>query len=102
MYLLPQIIAWLVALAWLARAAGAIRGIPKIPNLIKPAHDLAPPGSPSITVIVPARNEAVNVKACLESLLAQDYEHLRIIAVDDRSDDQTGAIMDSLACSRLE
>ncbi len=101
MHLLPQIVAWLVALAWLTRAAGALRGIPKIPNLIKPAHDLAPTGSPSITVVVPARNEAANVRACLESLLAQDYEHLGIIAVDDRSDDDTGAIMDSLACSRL-
>jgi glycosyltransferase involved in cell wall biosynthesis len=102
MYLLPQVIGWLIALAWIARAAGAVRGIPTVPNLIEPKHDLSPSGSPSITVVVPARNEGANVRACLESLLAQDYERLKIIAVDDRSDDDTGAIMDSLACPRLE
>jgi glycosyltransferase involved in cell wall biosynthesis len=101
-YLLPQVVAWLVALAWILRVVGAVRGLPTVPNLIEPEHDLSPEGAPFITVIVPARNEGPNVRACLESLLAQDYEQLRIIAVDDRSDDDTGAIMDSLACSRLE
>ena len=33
---------------------------------------------------------------CLSSLLAQDYGNLRIIAVDDRSSDATGGIMDEL------
>ena len=34
------------------------------------------PGQPVLTVIVPARNEAPNIAACLESLLAQDYPKL--------------------------
>src|ERR1700679_2343463 len=102
MDLVSQVVAWLVALAWILRAAGAVRGIPTVPNLIEQEHDLSPAGSPSITVVVPARNEAADVRACLPSLLAQDYERLKIIAVNDRSDDETGAIMDSLACSRLD
>ncbi len=44
-----------------------------------------------ISVVVPARNEAAHLPACLESLLAQDYpERLyEIIVVDDHSTDDT-------------
>jgi len=102
MLLAAQIFAWLIALAWLARVLPALRGIPTIPDLRLPEHDLIPAGTPTITVIVPARNEEKEIRACLESLIAQDYEHTRIIAVDDRSTDATGAIMDSLSSPRLK
>ena len=88
--------AWLVAAAWLYKLLEAARGLAKVPNLLVPEYDVEPAGSPSVTVIVPARNEDANVGACLESLLNQDCANLRIIAVDDRSTDQTGAIMDAL------
>ena len=52
---------------------------------------------PRVTVIVPARNEAASIEACLASLAAQDYPALQIVAVDDRSSDGTGAIMDATA-----
>ncbi|QNI38177.1 glycosyltransferase [Edaphobacter albus] len=96
------IIAWLVTLAWLWKAATAVCGLPHIPNLLEPKFDRAPEGSPSITVIVPARDEAAALPLCLSSLLAQDYKNLRIIAVDDRSTDGTGAIMDALAVHHPE
>ena len=44
---------------------------------------------PSIAVIVPARNEAPTLDACIQSLLNQDYPDLRIVIVDDRSRDAT-------------
>jgi glycosyltransferase involved in cell wall biosynthesis len=97
LHLVPTAFAWLVAAAWLYKLLEAARGLANVPNLLLPEYDVAPAGSPSVTVIVPARNEAANVGACLESLLSQDYDNLCIIAVDDRSIDQTGAIMDSLA-----
>jgi len=97
MQYLPQLVAWAVALAWIARVLGAARGLPKVPNLLLPVHDKTPAGNPRLTVIVPARNEQADVGACLRSLLAQDYPNLQIIAVDDRSTDQTGAVMDALA-----
>ena len=89
-------LAWLIALAWLWKFIGAARGLPRIPNLNHEQHNRTPEGNPSITVVVPARNEAENIAATLESLLAQDYP-LQIIAIDDRSSDATGAIMDELA-----
>jgi glycosyltransferase involved in cell wall biosynthesis len=92
-----QIAAWLIALIWLSKVLAAARGLPRVPNLLLPQHNQSPTGEPSITIIVPARNEADNVAATLHSLLAQDYPNLQIIAANDRSTDHTGAIIDSIA-----
>ena len=92
-----ETIAWLIALAWVWKAITASRGLSRIPNLLDPQHNLTPAGSPSITIIVPARNEASDITATLESLLNQDYPNLQILAVNDRSTDSTGAIMEVLA-----
>ncbi len=97
-----QILAWLIALTWLWKVIAAAFGLPRIPNLLLPQHNISPAGSPSITVIVPARNEAADIAATLHSLLAQDYANLQIIAVDDRSTDDTGPIMDSIAARHPE
>jgi hopene-associated glycosyltransferase HpnB len=52
-----------------------------------------PVQSPSVAIIVPARDEAPVIGATLRSLLAQDYAGpLRIILVDDGSTDRTAAI----------
>ncbi len=98
--MLLMIIAWLIAVAWLWKAVSSARGLPQIPNLLEARHDLMPVGEPTITVIVPARNEEKALPSGLASLIAQDYPNLKIIAVDDRSIDRTGAIMDSLAAEQ--
>lgn len=54
-------------------------------------------GWPRLAVIFAARDEAAGVEAATRSLLAQDYPGLEAIAVDDRSSDGTGAILDALA-----
>ena len=100
--LATQTLSWLVALTWASRALAALRGLPSIPNLLLPQHDLTPPNSPRLTVIVPACNEQRDLPACLHSLLAQDYPNLRILAVNDRSTDQTGPVLDAIHDPRLE
>jgi glycosyltransferase involved in cell wall biosynthesis len=90
-------LAWLLAFAWLWKAVTAALGLPRIPNLLESKFDLAPAGDPAITVIVPARDEEDALPACLKSLIEQDYANLKILAVDDRSTDATGAIIDALA-----
>jgi glycosyltransferase involved in cell wall biosynthesis len=97
-----QIVAWLIALTWLWKVIAAAFGLPRVPNLLLPQHNISPAGSPSITVIVPARNEAADIAATLHSLLAQDYPNIHIIAVDDRSTDYTGTIMDNIAAKHPE
>jgi glycosyltransferase involved in cell wall biosynthesis len=52
---------------------------------------------PAVAVIFAARNEAAMVERATRSLLAQDYPGLALIAVDDRSTDGTGAILDAIA-----
>jgi GT2 family glycosyltransferase len=92
-----KLLAWLTALAWLWKAVTAARGLPSIPNLLDPQYDQTPANHPTVTVIVPARNESADITATLRSLLNQDYSNLQILAINDRSTDSTGAIMDALA-----
>jgi glycosyltransferase involved in cell wall biosynthesis len=67
---------------------------------VKWLHTIAPmtgPDLPKISLIVAGRNEERNVEKAMRSLLAQDYPNLELIAVDDRSNDNTGAILDRIA-----
>jgi hopene-associated glycosyltransferase HpnB len=57
---------------------------------------------PSVVAVVPARDEAATIVACLKSLLAQDYPgEFRVVLVDDQSSDATAALALSLNDSRL-
>jgi cellulose synthase/poly-beta-1,6-N-acetylglucosamine synthase-like glycosyltransferase len=53
----------------------------------------SPSSWPAVSVVVPARNEADDIEACLESLRACDYpaDRYEIIVVDDFSTDGTAA-----------
>ncbi len=63
----------------------------------RPGADLPP-----ISIIVPARNEARNIERCVRSLLAQRHPRCEVIAVDDRSTDETGAILARLQAEHPE
>ena len=50
-------------------------------------------GTPRVSVIVPARNEAANIVACVRSILAQDLAGgLEVIVADGRSTDDTAGL----------
>jgi len=49
--------------------------------------------APSVSVVIPARNEEANIGRCLESVVAQDYPNFDVTVVDDRSDDRTPEIV---------
>jgi hypothetical protein len=82
--------------AWLARRSDLA-----LPRLAALPPD---PSPPPLSVVVPCRNEAAGVEAAIRSLLAQALPRLQVVAVDDRSEDATGAILDRLAAAdpRLE
>jgi chlorobactene glucosyltransferase len=52
---------------------------------------------PLISVIIPARNEARNIRECLQALLGQTYPNFELIVVDDRSTDDTPRLLAELA-----
>ncbi|MFJ9154208.1 CDP-glycerol glycerophosphotransferase family protein [Streptomyces sp. NPDC102270] len=52
---------------------------------------------PRFSVIVPAYKVQAYLPACLESVLSQSYEDLELIAVDDRSPDACGELIDEYA-----
>lgn len=52
---------------------------------------------PGVSIVVPARDEGAQVEATLRSLLALDYPHFQVIAVNDRSTDDTGEAMERVA-----
>ncbi len=60
---------------------------------------------PSLSIIVPARDEAVAIEEALRRMLALDYPDYEVIAINDRSTDGTGEIMQRVAAevgSRLQ
>jgi glycosyltransferase involved in cell wall biosynthesis len=84
----------LLVLAYLANGMLWVRR--RLPRLIEvepsPRSDW-----PRVSVVVPARNEAPHVETAARSLLAQDYPNLEVVAIDDRSEDATGLLLDGLA-----
>lgn len=54
---------------------------------------------PKVSVIIPACNEADTLDAAMASRLADDYPNLEFILIDDRSIDDTGAIVDRIAAT---
>jgi chlorobactene glucosyltransferase len=81
----------LTALGYAARASTMLRGLRTVPAVP------APPDAPSLSIVVPARNEERNVERCVRSLLAQTLSDYDVIVVDDRSTDGTAAILAELA-----
>lgn len=95
---MAEIAAWSVTAAWCVRTTEAINGMPQVADLTALDWDEAwPQASPSLTVVVPARDEAKNIDATLDALMQQEYTPLFVAAVNDRSEDATGMIMDRYA-----
>jgi len=73
--------------------------MPGVANISEPQWDrspVAPSGNPLVSIIVPARNEENDIEQSLTSLLELDYRNYEVIAVNDRSTDRTGEIMERI------
>ena len=89
---------WLAVLSWLINVTLTIYGLSRRKPLLQTGHLRRAEDAPLISVLVPARNEEHRVLAsCIRSILAQDYPRFEVIAVNDRSTDSTGTILETLA-----
>ena len=92
-----EVVGWILFAIW-----AGLSGVPTVwmigRSLKRQSDRLPDPVSwPRVSVVVPARDEGHKIEAGLKSLLGSDYPNFEIIAIDDRSRDETGAIMDRLA-----
>ena len=86
----PWIIAPMIVIARLARS-----------QTLNEESPHAPSDAPLVSIIIPARNEAHNIAACLRAVLASTYPRLEVVVVDDHSGDGTGDIARAVAASDI-
>jgi glycosyltransferase involved in cell wall biosynthesis len=91
----------LLALIWLSRVVDAGLGVRRLADISEPEWDRKPLSRAGnrVAIIVPARNEKDSIEQALHRLLVLDYANYEVIAVNDRSTDQTGKIMDEVSAS---
>jgi glycosyltransferase involved in cell wall biosynthesis len=92
----------ILAAAWFSRIVEAAIGMPHVADIARPEWDRRPSsrnGEPRVSIIVPARNEEEHIRETLLQLLVLDYSNYEIIAVNDRSTDATGRIMDDMVAN---
>lgn len=85
----------LLAFPWIAVLVFLVL-FTRIPSELPPADALDPERALRVSVVIPARNEAVNIENCLSSIAASTYPDFEIIVVDDRSGDETVALARSV------
>jgi cellulose synthase/poly-beta-1,6-N-acetylglucosamine synthase-like glycosyltransferase len=95
----------ILALAWFSRIIEAAIGMPSVADISTAEWDRNPVvasgslalANPLVSIIVPARNEERDIEQSLARLLELDYDNYEVIAVNDRSTDHTGEIMEDVA-----
>ncbi len=87
-------VGWLWQWSQWALHSGEMADLTQIGASLPPLREV---GSADLTVVVPACNEAASIEVTLNSLLASTGLRLEIVAVDDRSTDETGSMMERVA-----
>ena len=69
----------------------AVRHLPELPPLRPDAPE------PDVTIVMAVRDDVQHVADSVERLLAQQHVRMQLVVVNDRSQDGTGMVLDSLA-----
>ncbi len=71
-------------------------------HTVAPAAPPASEEAPLISILIPARNEALRVTPCAVSLAKQEYPHYEVLFLDDQSDDGTSEVLRQLGYSEAQ
>jgi glycosyltransferase involved in cell wall biosynthesis len=77
---------------------GHRRNFPKL-SVLSPESTLPRTPTKRLSIIVPARDEAMTLQRAAKTLLHQDWPNIELLLIDDRSTDGTGQIIDELAAA---
>jgi chlorobactene glucosyltransferase len=86
------------ALPWLLPFLTLPRLVRRSPSLMS----VSPQSGRLVSVIIPARNEAAVIGTVIDTILATRYRPFELLVVDDRSTDETAAIVAKMADARLQ
>jgi glycosyltransferase involved in cell wall biosynthesis len=98
MHLFGLLVFGFIAFFWLTHGLRVAYGAFRLPWL----RDFAPAADaecPRISLLFAARDEEEKLPGALATLMEIDYPNLEVIAVDDRSNDATGQILDEFAAA---
>ena len=90
-----DVLLWISAGLWTLLLLQMIANWILVPELAK--LELRPPAAwPSVSIVVPARDEEQGSREAVSSFCGQDYANLEVIVVDDQSTDRTPQILEEL------
>jgi glycosyltransferase involved in cell wall biosynthesis len=98
MHIFGLILFGAIAIFWLThglRVAFTAAGLPWLKNFTPTSDSACPP----VSILFAARDEEEKLPGALATLMAIDYPNLEVIAVDDRSQDSTGEILDEFVAT---
>jgi glycosyltransferase involved in cell wall biosynthesis len=98
MHVIGLVVSGLIALFWLTHGLRVAYGAIRLP-WVKDFAPAADEDCPAISILFAARDEEEKLPAALATLMEIDYPNLEVIAVDDRSQDATGRILDEFAAA---
>src|SRR5690554_1956616 len=81
---------------WCIQLIHGLRGVKQLKLLPTASNQMLNPPTPFVSVIISAKEEEQHIKQTIQHLLKQSYTNFEIIAVNDRSADQTGTRMEEI------
>jgi chlorobactene glucosyltransferase len=83
----------LPALPWLVPFAA----LPRLARTRPSLSEVEPRSGEPVSIIIPARNESAIIETVVRSILSSTYQPFELLVVDDRSTDDTAAVVERLA-----
>ena len=71
-------------------------------HALKQVRQIEITDQPLVSICIPARNEEMNIKKCVESALNQNYPYFEVLVLDDQSTDMTPEILQMIEAEHVD